>query len=58
MSGVVWCKSSYSLDKSDCVEVAFAEAVGIRDTKDRSSGQLTVSREAWLATLTRLRATY
>ncbi|MFE0021984.1 DUF397 domain-containing protein [Amycolatopsis sp. NPDC059021] len=52
----VWRESSYGLDKSDCVEVAIAESVGVRDTKDRSSGQLTVSREAWLVTLTRLRA--
>ncbi|MFE0028398.1 DUF397 domain-containing protein [Amycolatopsis sp. NPDC059021] len=46
-----WAKSSHSTEQGDCVEVAISEAVGIRDTKDRASGHLTVSRQAWRAAL-------
>lgn len=47
-----WRKSSYSggSSQSTCVEVAPAPArVGIRDTKARDRGQLTVSRTTWRA---------
>jgi hypothetical protein len=53
--GFAWNKSSYSGTETECVEVAVSETVGVRDTKDRASGQLSVSREAWSAALTRLR---
>jgi hypothetical protein len=46
---VTWRKSSYSTAQGECVEVAIAGTVGVRDTKNRASGQLTVSREAWSA---------
>jgi hypothetical protein len=43
-----WRKSSYTA-KDECVEVLLAETVGVRDTKARHLGQLTVSRAAWSA---------
>lgn len=43
-----WRKASYSGDQGACVEVGPAPAhVGIRDTKNREQGHLTVSRAAW-----------
>ncbi|HEY3688209.1 MAG TPA: DUF397 domain-containing protein [Streptosporangiaceae bacterium] len=49
--GVGWRKSSYSQStQGQCVEIAAGEtAVGVRDTKDRERGHLTVSRTAWRA---------
>jgi hypothetical protein len=35
--------------------VRLAEVVGVRDTKDRHGGQLTVSGAAWHAAIERLR---
>jgi uncharacterized protein DUF397 len=47
-----WRKSSRSVNTSDCVEVApSAAVVGVRDTKDRAAGHLTVSPGAWTAFL-------
>ncbi|WP_410593857.1 DUF397 domain-containing protein [Amycolatopsis sp. lyj-23] len=43
-----WRKSSYTA-KEECVEVLLADTVGVRDTKARHLGQLTVSRAAWSA---------
>jgi hypothetical protein len=43
----VWCKSSYSGDQTNCVEVATGPVVGVRDTKDRAGGMLTVSSSSW-----------
>ncbi len=43
-----WLKSSYSV-QTECVEVLLAETVGVRDTKARHLGELTVSRTAWTA---------
>ncbi|MFD9892639.1 DUF397 domain-containing protein [Amycolatopsis sp. NPDC059027] len=37
------------------MEVAIEAVVGIRDTKDRPGGQLTVSHQAWSAALDSLR---
>jgi hypothetical protein len=43
-----WRKSSYSsANGGDCVEVASAEGVMVRDTTDRGGVTLTVSAEAW-----------
>ena len=46
-----WRKSSYSGGgNTQCVEVAPRDAsVGVRDTKNRSAGHLTVPRAAWRA---------
>ena len=52
---VGWRKSSCSGGQSNCVEVKLDRAVGIRDTKAREHGQLTVSRAAWAAVVTSLR---
>jgi hypothetical protein len=56
LSDVAWRKSSYSSDNSYCVEVAVAdEAVGVRDTKDRTGGTLAFTRERWSDFLASLR---
>ncbi|OLT13414.1 DUF397 domain-containing protein [Pseudonocardia sp. CNS-139] len=48
--GAVWRKSSYSSGNSQCVEVAFAgEAVGVRDSKDRSGPVLVFEAREWAA---------
>jgi len=44
-----WRKSSYSANEAECVEVSLSTAVGVRDTKARHLGELTVSRAAWTA---------
>lgn len=49
-----WRKSSHSGQSEDgtCVEVAFAEtSVGLRDSKNPTSGELTVTPRAWQAFL-------
>nr|WP_170837578.1 DUF397 domain-containing protein [Actinopolyspora xinjiangensis] len=48
--------SSYSNDDQGCVEVALtSDAVGIRDTKDRAGGTLTVTPAAWGGFVERLK---
>lgn len=47
-----WFTSSYSgANGGECIEVCFAELVGVRDSKDRSAGQLAVPAPAWDALL-------
>ncbi|MEV4055710.1 DUF397 domain-containing protein [Amycolatopsis sp. NPDC049688] len=47
-----WRKSSYSTNDSNCVEVAASPTtVGVRDTKDREGGHLTIPAPAWTAFL-------
>ncbi|MGY4912145.1 DUF397 domain-containing protein [Micromonospora aurantiaca (nom. illeg.)] len=44
----VWRKSSRSGGEGNCVEVAgFADAVGVRDTKDRQGPALSFDPTAW-----------
>ncbi|MEV6619362.1 DUF397 domain-containing protein [Amycolatopsis sp. NPDC051106] len=47
-----WRKSSHSAD-ADCVEVALAQVVRIRDTKDRPGGTLEIPTRSWEAFLQR-----
>jgi hypothetical protein len=51
---VTWWKSSYSGPEAECVEVALAQVVQIRDTKDRPGGTLQISTRSWDALLTDL----
>jgi hypothetical protein len=55
VSDIVWRKSSYSGGQSECVEIKLDRSVGIRDTKAREQGRLTVTAAAWTAVLTSLR---
>jgi hypothetical protein len=51
-----WRKSSYSGDNGgECVEVATAEAVLVRDTTDRHGPVLTLTADAWQAFITAIR---
>lgn len=54
---VRWRKSTYSQPSENCVEVGLAggEPVGVRDTKAREAGALTVPGEAWRALLAAVR---
>ncbi|MFG1913597.1 DUF397 domain-containing protein [Micromonospora sp. NPDC048898] len=46
----VWRTSSRSGGEGDCVEVAgFADAIGVRDSKDRQGPALTFTPSAWTA---------
>jgi len=48
----MWRKSSYSGSETECVEVAMTpNVVGVRDTKDRDGGTLSLSTSAWSALL-------
>jgi hypothetical protein len=47
----VWRKSARSANTSDCVEVALGSVIGVRDTKARRAGQLTVPASSWAAFL-------
>jgi hypothetical protein len=47
----VWRKSSHSGENYSCVEVALGPVVGVRDTKARAAGQLSVSSAAWQSVL-------
>lgn len=51
MGSTGWRKSSYSGPNDNCVEVALGPVVGVRDTKARHAGQLTVSARAWRSVL-------
>jgi hypothetical protein len=52
-----WRKSSHSgANGGDCVEVASAEGVAVRDTTDREGLTLEFTAEAWQQFTLRLRA--
>ncbi len=52
MAMKTWFTSSHSgANGGECVEVCFAEHVGVRDSKDRAAGQLAVPAPAWDALL-------
>jgi hypothetical protein len=51
-----WRKSTYSgSNGGDCVEVAAAGAILVRDTTDRDGGTLTFNADAWQTFLGALR---
>jgi uncharacterized protein DUF397 len=51
-----WRKSSYSgANGGDCVEVASADVIMVRDTKDRDGGTLGFTAKAWATFLGTLR---
>lgn len=53
----VWRKSSRSGSEGNCVEVAgFADAVGVRDSKDRQGPVLTFNPGTWAGFVTATRA--
>lgn len=51
LENVAWRKSSYSSgDPDNCVEIAVTPSVvGIRDTKDRDGGRLTLTPDAFVS---------
>ncbi|MET9256573.1 DUF397 domain-containing protein [Streptomyces sp. NPDC003717] len=50
MTALKWFKSSYSSNEGpDCVEVAVAATIHVRDSKRPEGGQLSVSNEVWSA---------
>jgi hypothetical protein len=57
MSTSNWRKSSYSSDNGgECVEVASAEGVMVRDTTNRDSATLSFTIAAWSAFTASLQA--
>ena len=42
-----WRTSTYSAENGNCVEVASADTVMIRDTQDRDGVTLTIPAEVW-----------
>ncbi|GHG23603.1 MULTISPECIES: DUF397 domain-containing protein [Amycolatopsis] len=52
---MTWRKSTYTGQEAECVEVALAQVVRIRDTKDRQGGTLETSTRSWDALLDDLR---
>lgn len=51
LSRAPWRTSSYSGNGGNCVEVAAAGDIMVRDTKDRSAGTLRFTLSAWRAFL-------
>ncbi|GAB3286849.1 DUF397 domain-containing protein [Parasphingorhabdus pacifica] len=52
-----WFTSSYSSNAAACVEVAMTpQAVGVRDTKNRSGGTLNFDPERWVAFVNTLKS--
>lgn len=57
LSRTAWRKSSYSGgNNGQCVEVALAtHVVGIRDTKDRDGGTLSVAPTSWTGFIAKIK---
>lgn len=58
LSGACWVTSSYTnSDSGQCVEVAMpGPIVGVRDTKQRSRGHITVAVASWAALVDRVKS--
>jgi hypothetical protein len=56
MEPMMWRKSSFSTDDSNCVEVAFAEpaAVAVRDSKNQDGPTLAVPVVTWHSFISRV----
>ncbi|MEW2530022.1 DUF397 domain-containing protein [Streptomyces sp. NPDC047071] len=52
-----WRKSSYSSEKSGCVEVLWASRMHVRDSQRPESGQIAFSGDAWAAFVSSLLGT-
>jgi hypothetical protein len=50
-----WRKASYSNGSGNCVEVASADGVLVRDTTDRDGATLSIAADVWQAFLGKLR---
>lgn len=50
-----WRKSTLSDARDSCVEVAPAERIHVRDTKDRDGGTLVFERAQWAAFVDQLK---
>jgi hypothetical protein len=50
-----WFKSTWSADNANCVEVCLGSSVGVRDTKARTAGVLTVPAAGWSALVAELK---
>ncbi|WP_432135088.1 MULTISPECIES: DUF397 domain-containing protein [unclassified Streptomyces] len=56
MSDLTWFKSSYSDDEGgNCIEVALAASVHIRDSKTPAGPELRITTAAWSAFITAVR---
>ena len=56
LSGARWRKSSYSDGQANCVEVAAAGLVAVRDSKSPDGPRLTFTPDAWRRFIERLTA--
>ena len=50
-----WRKATYSVENGNCVEVALAGAVMVRDTQDRDGATLSIPAGAWRAFTTTIK---
>ncbi|MDR7301786.1 DUF397 domain-containing protein [Haloactinomyces albus] len=56
-SRTIWRKPGRSQGSGNCVEVALTpQAVGVRDTKNRAAGHVTVDAARWSAFLAHVKA--
>jgi hypothetical protein len=56
LSSARWRKSSYSDGQANCVEVAAAGLVAVRDSKSPDGPRLTLTPDAWRLFIERLTA--
>jgi len=56
LSGVLWRKSSYSNGQANCVEVAAAGLVSVRDSKSADGTRLAFAPDTWQQFIKRLMA--